>query len=131
MAIRGLFARLESGNVHVSRRVDPVEEVIQHLRVLLNTRKGEAAATPDFGVMDINDLVHSFPAAIERMQVSLRTTLQEFEPRLKNVVVLHVSDEQDPSHLKFEITAQLVHRGARQPIRFVTRMGRSSQIELY
>jgi len=131
MAIRGLFSRLESGNVHVSRRAEPTEEIIQHLRVLLNTRKGEAAAAAGFGVMDINDLVHGFPAAIERLQASLRETIQEFEPRLKNVIVQHVPDEQDPSHLRFEIIAQLVHRGARQPIRLFTRMGRNSQVELY
>lgn len=131
MANRGLFSRLQSGDVHASRRVDPVEEVTQHLRVLFNTRKGEAAATPDFGIMDFNDIIHTFPAAIDRMQHSLRQAIQDYEPRLKNVAVVHVPDEADPTSLRFEISAQLVYRGSRRPIRFHTRLGRSNQVELW
>jgi len=129
MAARGLFSRIKSGDVHASRRADPVEEVTQHLRVLFNTRKGEAAATPDFGIMDFNDIVHTMPAAIDRMQQSLRQAIQEHEPRLKNIVVLHVPDEADPTGLRFEISAHLVHRGSRRPIRFFTQLGRKTQVE--
>lgn len=129
MTNRGLFSRLKSRDVHASRRGDPVEEVTQHLRVLFNTRKGESVSAPGFGIMDFNDIIHSFPAAIDRMQLSLRQAIQEYEPRLKNVVVLHVPDEGDPTSLKFEVSAQLVHRGSRRPIRFFTRLGRNNQIE--
>jgi type VI secretion system protein len=131
MANRGLFSRLESGDLHTSRRVDPVEEVTQHLRVLLNTRKGESAATPGFGIMDFNDIIHTFPSAIDRMQQSLRQAIQEYEPRLKNVVVLHVPDELDPTGLRFEISAYLVERGSRRPIRFFTQLGRNNTVELW
>jgi type VI secretion system protein len=131
MATRGLFSRLESGDVHASRRVDPVGEVVQHLRVLFNTRKGEAAAAPGFGIMDFNDIIHTFPSAIERMQQSLRQAIQEYEPRLRNVAVLHVPDESDPTGLRFEVSAQLVVRGSRQPIRFFTQLGRKNQVELW
>jgi type VI secretion system protein len=129
MAARGLFSRIQSGDVHASRRGDPIEEVTAHLRVLFNTRKGEAAATPDFGIMDFNDIIHTFPAAIDRMQQSLRQAIQEHEPRLKSVVVLHAPDEGDPTGLRFEISAHLVGRGSRRPIRFFTRLGRQSQVE--
>jgi type VI secretion system protein len=128
---RGLFSRLKSGDVHTSRRGDPVEEVTEHLRVLFNTRKGESVAAPGFGIMDFNDIIHTFPSAIERMQQSLRQAIQEYEPRLKNVAVLHVPDELDPTSLKFEVSAHLVQRGSRRPIRFFTRLGRSNQVELW
>ena len=131
MANRGLFSRLKSGEVHASRQGEPIEEVTQHLRVLFNTRKGESVAAPSFGIMDFNDIIHTFPSAIERMQMSLRQAIQEYEPRLKNVTVLHVPDELDPISLKFEVSAQLLHRGSRQPIRFFTRLGRNSQIDLW
>jgi type VI secretion system protein len=129
MRNRGLFSRLKNGDVHTSRRGDPVEEVTEHLRMLFNTRKGESVATPTFGIMDFNDIIHTFPAAIDRMQLSLRQAIQEHEPRLKHISVLHVPDELDPTSLKFEISAQLVLRGSRRPIRFFTRLGRSNQIE--
>ncbi len=129
MAARGLFARIQSGDVHASRRGDPADEVTHHLRVLFNTRKGESAAAPDFGIMDFNDIIHSFPAAIDRMQQSLRQAILEHEPRLKNVNVLHVPDETDPTSLRFEISGHLVERGSRRHIRFYTRLGRSTQIQ--
>jgi type VI secretion system protein len=131
MAIRGLFARLGQGDLHTSRRADPVEEVTQHLRVLFNTRKGESVSAPGYGIMDFNDIIYTFPSAIERMQMSLRQAIQEYEPRLKNVVVLHVPDELDPISLKFEVSAHLVQRGSRRPIRFFTRLGRNSQVDLW
>jgi type VI secretion system protein len=129
MNSRGLFSRLKSGDVHTSRRGDPAEEVTEHLRMLFNTRKGESVAAPGFGIMDFNDIIHAFPAAIERMQLSLRQAIQDYEPRLKSVVVVHVPDEGDPTSLKFEVSAQLVQRGSRRPIRFFTRLGRSNQVE--
>ncbi|WP_224247245.1 type VI secretion system baseplate subunit TssE [Hyalangium gracile] len=129
MTNRGLFSRLKSGDVHTSRRGDPLEAVTEHLRMLFNTRKGESVSAPGFGIMDFNDIIHTFPSAIERMQMSLRQAIQDYEPRLKNVVVLHVPDELDPTSLKFEVSAQLMERGSRRPIRFFTRLGRNSQVE--
>lgn len=131
MTNRGLFSRLKSGDVHASRRAEPIEEITQHLKVLFNTRKGESVAAPGFGIMDFNDIIHTFPSAIERMQLSLRQAIQEYEPRLKNVSVFHVPDEQDPTSLKFEVSAQLVHRGTRRSIRFFTRLGRNNELELW
>ena len=129
MTNRGLLSRLKSGDAHTSRRGDPVQEVTEHLRMLFNTRKGESVSAPGFGIMDFNDIIHTFPSAIERMQQSLRQAIQEYETRLKNVVVLHVPDELDPTSLKFEVSAHLVHRGSRRSIRFFTRLGRNNQIE--
>ena len=132
MSTRGLLSRLESGNMHSSsRREDPLESITRHLRVLLNTRKGESVSSPGYGILDFNDVVHTYPSAIQKMQVSIRTAIQEYEPRLKSVVVVHTPDEGEPAALKFEITAQLSQKGSRGVLHFKTRVGAGGQIDLW
>ena len=98
---------------------DEVARIVAHLRVLLNTRRGDAVTSPGFGVDDFSDLVHRFPEAISLLARSLRSTIPEFEPRLKNVSVRHIPDD-SPFTLRFEILAQLAQpRGARS-VRFTT-----------
>ncbi len=111
MAGRGLLSRLGSGG---SAPPDESASILEHLRVLLNTRKGEAATVPGFGLVDFTDLVHAFPGAVNTLQASIRATIPEFEPRLRNVTVRHVADS-DPLVLKFEVTAQPAQRGPRAP----------------
>ena len=132
MSHRGLLSRLEHGGVHLSsRREDPVESITRHLRVLLNTRQGESVSSPGYGILDFNDVVHTYPAALRRIQASIRAAIQEYEPRLRNVVVLHLPDAQEPAALKFEITAQLAHPGSRDVVRFRTRVGSGGQVQLW
>ena len=87
-------------------------------------------ASPSFGILDFNDVVHTYPAALQKIQASIRTAIQEYEPRLRNVVVVCLSDAEEPAALKFEITAQLAQKGSRGFLRFRTRMGAGGQIDL-
>ena len=106
MAGRGLLSRI--GQVEASSRLaDVSDSVIEHLRVLLNTRRGEAATVPDYGVPDITDLVHTLPSGIAGLTRALRDTILTYEPRLKNVNVRHLASE-EPLVLRFEISARLV-----------------------
>ena len=132
MAERGLLTRLAaSSQGSLAPRGNAVGAIAEHLKALLNTRKGEATAAPNFGIMDFNDIIHVFPAAIPRMQQSIRTAIQEFEPRLKNVVVTHVPDEQDPTALRFDVIAQLNVKDARGTVRFHTELKPGGRMELW
>ena len=128
MATRGLLDRLNAGG---SEPPDELASIIEHLRVLLNTRKGEAVTVPGFGLVDFSDLVHSFPASISTLQQSIRATILEYEPRLKNVTVRSVPD-QDPLVLKFEISAQPVQRNGRSvgTLRFHTQVTPGGQFRV-
>jgi type VI secretion system protein len=128
MAGRGLLSRLEGGGSHGSSQDDPTESIIDHLRVLLNTRKGEAVTVPGFGIIDFTDLVHAFPAAVQTLQASIRNTILEFEPRLKSVTVRQILDP-DPLVLRFEITAQPAQRG-RGALRFQTQVTPGGQFQV-
>jgi type VI secretion system protein len=105
MSGRGLLSRIGvSGSAQSAPAAD---SVIEHLRVLLNTRRGESPAVPTYGVPDFSDVVHSFPGGIQTLQRAIRDTINEFEPRLKNVQVRHVPNEDDVLTLRFEITGRL------------------------
>lgn len=128
MATRGLLDRLRAGG---SEPPDDVASIIEHLRVLLNTRKGEAVTVPGFGLVDFSDLVHTFPASVTTLQASIRATILEYEPRLKNVTVRSVPDP-DPLVLRFEISAQPVQKNGRSAgtLRFHTQVSPGGQFRV-
>jgi type VI secretion system protein len=120
---RGLLSRLTAASVNDARPVNELESIVEHLRALLNTRQGESPSVPDFGVVDFTDLVHNFHEAIQTLQRCIRTTVLQYEPRLKNVVVQHVRDD-EVLVLKFQITAQLQNKGGKSggAVRFETHL---------
>lgn len=126
---RGLLSRIKAGAD--SRPIDEVDSITSHLRSLLNTRIGESATVPEFGVVDISDLLHNFPDAVGILQRSIRQTILHFEPRLKNVSIRHVPDEEDQLTLHFEIVAQLARKGSRGVIRFHTHVKPTGSVDVF
>jgi type VI secretion system protein len=108
---------------------DEVASIIEHLRVLLNTRQGEVISAPTFGVVNFSDVVHAMPGAIPTLVRSIRTTILEFEPRLRNVSVRHVSEDGDLV-LRFEISAQLANQKASRMLRFATTVRPGGRIDV-
>jgi type VI secretion system lysozyme-like protein len=78
---RGLLARLTGA------ALDEHASLLTSLRLLLNTRVGESAAAPDFGVPDLADLLHQFPAASAPLQQAVRAAIARHEPRLRGVTL--------------------------------------------
>ncbi len=129
MAGRGLLSRISAKDITRTRTENDVESIIEHLRGLLNTRQGECPAAMDFGVVDFTDLMHTFPEAIQTLQRSIRATILQYEPRLKNVIVQHVRDD-EVLVLKFQITAQLASKTAKGAVRLETQLRAGGQISV-
>lgn len=87
------------------------DSVLSHLDKIMNTREGSCAANPDYGLPDFNDLVHRFPDAIYELRRAIKRCIEKFEPRLTRVKVSYAPDDNNPIHLRFEITANLVIDG--------------------
>ena len=89
---------------------------------MLNTRQGSCQACPDYGLVEVSEVLYDFPDAIGIMQRALKNTIQIYEPRLKNVQVRHLKARRPGDMtLSFEITAQLqLPDGRRQSLRFST-----------
>jgi type VI secretion system protein len=139
MSGASLFARLErnadpNGSSRSVYRGEDLEAVVmEHLRRLLNTRAGSAPTAPDYGVVDLSELIHEFPDAASVMQRAIKSTIAKYEPRLKNVQVrpLEGDEQRDGMAFLFEITGQVTYpNGERHPIRFSTSVDPSSNVEI-
>ena len=108
MAGRGLLSRIAGAEPR-----DEIESIVEHVRVLLNTRVGDAICAPTLGVPNFADIVHTFPGAKRQLASAIRDTILEHEPRLSAVIVRHVPSE-DVLLLRFEIFAQRAGRGGKQ-----------------
>jgi type VI secretion system protein len=128
---RGFLSRLDSTGARATRGLDEHDSIVEHLRVLLNARRGNSPAAPDFGIPDFSDLVHNFPGAVQVLQRAIRETILAFEPRLKQVTVKHVPSE-DPLTLRYEIVAQASSpRGGRGTFRLNTQMSAGGHINVW
>lgn len=127
MAARGLLSRLASSDP--SRPVDEVHSIVGNLRALLNTRLGDSMAARGFGVVDFVDLVHLFPSASQIVQRSIRATIAEYEPRLRNVRVRLVPSN-DPLSLAFEVSARLAGDRRRGLVRVRTEMCQGGRVKV-
>jgi type VI secretion system protein len=111
-----------------SRQLDETRSIIEHLRMLLNTRHGDAPAAPDFGIIDFTDAIHDVPDSIPHIQQSIRRSILDYEPRLRNVSVRHVPTGQ-PLELSFEVVARLDDK-RRTLLRMRTRMTPDGRIAI-
>lgn len=106
--------------------------VSAHMARMLNTRQGSCLTCPDYGLIEVSEVLHDFPDAIGLMQRAIKNSIQLYEPRLKNVQVRHVKNEVTHNMLlEFEITAQLQYPdGRRQALRFSTSVDGSGNVKL-
>jgi type VI secretion system protein len=117
---------------YTSRDGDVESSVTQHLAQMLNTRQGSCLTCPDYGLIEVSEVLYDFPDAIGIMQRALKNTIQQYEPRLKNVQVRHLKNElTGEMTLQFEITAQLnLPDGRRQSLRFATAVDGSGNVKV-
>ena len=106
------------------------DSVLAHLRQMCSTRLGSVLTRPDFGVMDVADLIHAFPDAGSIMARSIRHTIQNYEPRLTNVRVRFEPLDPNELMLRFEVTAQILVDGNKSPISFETSIDANRRISV-
>lgn len=109
--------------------VDEVQSILSHLEALLNTRQGDSPCVPRYGILDFADMVHGFPASIPQLVKSIRSTIMEFEPRLKNVSVRHLPED-GSLVLRFEIAAQLAQAKGMRTLRLATTVLPGGRIDI-
>ena len=124
MGARGILARISGES---TRGADDVELIVGNLKALLNTRLGDAVSAEGFGVVDLVDIIHDFPAAAQIMQRSIRATIAKYEPRLRNVSVRTVQSD-DPLTLTFEISGRLAGDKRRGVVRLRSEMTHGGRV---
>jgi type VI secretion system protein len=114
-------------------RDNDIESAVSlHLSRMLNTRQGSCLTCPDYGLIEVSEVLYDFPDAVGIMQRSIKNCIQTYEPRLKNVQVRHIKNEfVHEMILQFEITAQLhLPDGSRKSLRFSTAVDPSGNVKL-
>jgi type VI secretion system protein len=138
MAAASLLVRLmHAADPHNTERYtwkdnDLESALARHIAVLLSTRQGTALTCPDYGLAEVSEVLYDFPEAIGIMQRSIKNTIQTYEPRLKNVQVRHIRNEQsNMMTLEFEVTGQIVlPDGRRQSLRFATSIDGNGSVKV-
>jgi type VI secretion system protein len=133
-----LLSRLEhlsdptSSERYTRRDADIETAVTEHVVRMLNTRQGSCLTCPDYGLIEVSEVLYDFPDAVGIVQRALKNSIQQYEPRLKNVQVRHVKNEYAHEMvLQFEITAQLhLPDGRRQSLRFATTVDGSGNVKM-
>jgi type VI secretion system protein len=127
-----LLMRIRHPEFAVARRAISDQEtrdsVLQHLSAICETRAGTVLTCPEFGTATVSEMVHSFPDAIAEMARSIRATIREYEPRLQNVMIVHIPAED--LTLRYEITANLVSEGRQVPVRFETSLDTNRKLSV-
>jgi type VI secretion system protein len=127
---RGLLDRIAEEEPSYHQDADPAALVREHLRVLLNTRRGGAPSAPEYGVIDLADLVHEFPAGSGTLQQAIWETISIYEPRLTNVSVSQLASGNDLL-LRFEITGVITAKNrSEQGFRVSTQVHASGHVDL-
>lgn len=130
--LEGLAQPTSSWNYSSRGGTDLENDITEHLIEILNTRMGSARTIPDYGLMEVSEVIHDFPDAIAMIQRSLKACIQQYEPRLKNVQVRHIKGESLAQMvLEFEITGQFqLPDGRRASLRVGASLDGSGNVRL-
>lgn len=112
MSDQRLLERIRQWESHPEKRFREssgrgVESVVQHLRRLLNSKEGTTLMDKAFGMPDFTDLAVTFPDSVREIEKTISDTIERYEPRLTQVDVTFVFQDDQNLTLFFQIAAQL------------------------
>ncbi len=121
---RTLLERLEApatgADRDIARNPDETMASIQrHLQRMLNSRRGNAPAAPEFGTSDFSEFYRGLDS-IEPFQAEIRESIRLYEPRLADVHVRFTPRDDEPYRLHFEVEARIVGDEGEVPAVFRT-----------
>lgn len=132
-----LLQRIALGDEGAQRSLDPDPDRVrlsiqQHLQNLFNVRQGSVSSLPDYGLPDFNDLDMStgYGTAVTEVRKAIRESLERYEPRLTQVKVRYLRDDDNPLDLRFEITAKLALSTSPARVRFETQLGNEALVKV-
>ena len=112
-----LFERLRRGRdaSSVSLSLDRTRlraSIVANLQRLFTSREQHAPSRPDYGMPDPGELLFSLPGGAELLRRRIKSAVEQFEPRLRDVKVLNVEAGDFGHTLRFALSGALVGAGA-------------------
>ncbi len=105
------------------------ESILRHLRKMLNTRQGHVLTQPEYGMPDLTEFIQNLPEVVSTVQQAIRTSVEKFEPRLRNVSVQYVPSDAWP-HVRFEVTGELKTDQEQVAVWFETAVDPAGHVEV-
>jgi type VI secretion system lysozyme-like protein len=123
---RGILGRMSSPDPR--RRPDLMDSIVTNVTSILNTHEGDGYTCPKMGC-DFVGLMSRWPTSESDVMATLRRTVEEYEPRLRNVNVRRVVSE---SHvISIEITGELKDgSNSRERVRLQTQLAVDGRFEV-
>ncbi len=130
-----LIERIRIREKDPARRVteDPkkvIDSVLKYLQKILNTRRGSVLIAEDFGIPDFTDFLRAHADGLRDVEKSIRQTIEKYEPRLTNVQVEFIPQEEDVLSLSFQIVGKLAGEHKDQSVVFESQMGSDGKISI-
>lgn len=106
----------------VADPVQVVNSILDHLRMILNTRQGSAQIAPDFGVPDFTAMVSAVGIidSVREIEASLTEVILKYEPRLDDIKLDFNPRDDSPLSLQFKLQAKLTLEDRDMPVVFET-----------
>ncbi|HEX5053713.1 MAG TPA: type VI secretion system baseplate subunit TssE [Planctomycetota bacterium] len=107
-----LFERLRQGRAarDPSLSLDRArlrKSIAENLQRIFTSREMHAPAQPEYGMPDPGEILHALQGGPELMRKKLKLCVEQFEPRLTDVKVLHVETVDFGHTLHFTVRAVL------------------------
>lgn len=118
------------GPLHRGDRPEVIQKsILESLRRIFNSGQGDASIDPRYGLPDVRGIVRNLPEASEDMRQAIVDAIERYEPRLRRVKVIDVSNP-DSRVLRFDIVAELSDGppGGGGRVKFATRLETSGRL---
>lgn len=130
-----LLDRIKYPDREDRRSVDPdvgrlAQSVLRNLQRLLNSRHGAAPTALDYGIPSLEDVMHGGADSLRDLSAEIKRSIENYEPRLRNVRVRLVPKGEEATLLRFDITAELMSGGRRSRVHFETRVENSGHLSV-
>lgn len=79
-----------------------------HLTRLLNSRQGSLTHMPDYGLPDVAEIYQGLPYSVTDLVTAIKTTIEKYEPRIKNIVVKPQAKQEKDCVLQLEISGTTI-----------------------
>jgi type VI secretion system protein len=100
-------------NAHGVEYENVVQSILSHVHNVLCTRNGTVLIDEDYGMPDVFfSQGIRFRESTSRMSNAIVSVIRKFEPRLKNVTIVQLSDKEDLLMQKFGVKGYLTDASA-------------------
>ncbi|SEM09382.1 type VI secretion system lysozyme-like protein [Syntrophus gentianae] len=99
-----LFSKFGDRSSAAVKKSD-IEDIIENLNDVLNTKKGYGSFLPDFGIRDMNEYSSRDQLAAVIME-EVKYNIEHYEPRLQ-LMKISIEENQDPFRISFKIECRV------------------------